>query len=160
MLSIDESLRLMDYFERINPPNSNPQMGIPNSLPPPPPDPTGPTNPDNRTGSSTGPAGGTTPTSSGGSDVTHYYTGTQHQLASDFRPDFWRGFEHGPLLVIAESESGDDSADEQEGPLSYARLLSPYSKLCREIVRQHEKEAVRNSELRMMRWVDDVARFR
>lgn len=63
-----------------------------------------------------------------------------------------------PQLVIAESESGDDSGDEQEGPLSFARLLSPYSKLCKGVVRQHDKEAASNSELRMMRWVEDVAR--
>lgn len=62
-----------------------------------------------------------------------------------------------PQLVIAESEPGDDSGDEEEGPLSFARLLSPYSRFFRGIV-QHDKEAARNSELRMMRWVDDVAR--
>lgn len=77
---------------------------------------------------------------------------------SDFGADFWRGFEHVPQLVIAESESGDDSADEQEGPLSYAHVLSPYSTFYRGVVRQYEKDAARNNELRMMRWIEDVAR--
>lgn len=63
-----------------------------------------------------------------------------------------------PLLMIAESESGDDSADEEEGPISFARLLAPYSKPSREIVDQHDNEVARHTELRMMKWVDDVAR--
>lgn len=160
MLSIDESLRLLDECERLNLNDFNLRTSIPPSLPPPTSDATDDNMPDNRTG---GPSSGSAPPggapSPGGGQVAHYHhTGTQQQLVSDFHTDFWRGFEHVPQLVIAESESGDDSEDEQEGPLSYARLMSPYSKFYRGIVRQHDKEAARNRDVRMMRWVEDVAR--
>lgn len=52
---------------------------------------------------------------------------SQQQLASDFMTELWREFESTPKLVIVESESGDDSAPEEEGPLSYARIFAPYS---------------------------------
>lgn len=148
----------MDQHERLSPNDYTTMNSIPNRLPPPAPGPTGPSAPDNRTeGPSSGPAPGGSPATGGGGHQAHH-TGTQHQLVSDLRADFWRGFEHMPQLVIAESESGDDSGDEEEGPLSFARLLSPYSKLYRGVVQEHDKEAARNSELRMVRWVEDVAR--
>lgn len=148
----------MDQFERLNLNDYSTRGSIPNSLPPPAPGATGPSMPDNLTrGAGFGPAPTAAPAPSGGGHDT-YHTGTQHQLVSDYRADFWRGFEHVPQLVIAESESGDDSAHEHEGPLSYARLLSPYSPYCRGVVRQYEREAAAKSELRMMRWVEDVAR--
>lgn len=148
----------MDQYERLTSHDYNMRNSIPTSLRPPGPDPANPSTFDRST---RGPHSGAAPAAassppSGNHDTRH--TGTQHHLVSELRAEFWRGFEHFPPLVIAESEPGDDSDDEQEGPLSYARLLSPYSKYYSGIVQQHDKEAARNSEMRMMRWVDDVAR--
>lgn len=150
----------MDQYDRLRTPNSTPRGGIPHNLPPPAPDPAGPNPPANRTGGpTTGPAPGGAPTSrGGGGDNTHLAGAMQHQLVSDFSADFWRGFEHVPQMLIPASESGDDSDDDQQDPLSYARMLSPYSKYYREIVQEHDKEAARNRELRMIGWVEEVAR--
>lgn len=148
----------MDQYERLSSHDYNMRTSISPSMRPPGPDPTNPSTPDRLTrGAHSGPApaGASSPPSS---SQDNRHTGTQHHLVSELRAEFWRGFEHSPPLVIAESESGDDSDDEQEGPLSYARLLSPYSKYYSGIVQQHDKEAARNTEMRMMRWVDDVAR--
>lgn len=152
----------MHQYTRLNPPVPAESTAITPSLPPP--------GPDNSGGGGGGghrePQPGTDTAlpadnnSSGrGGPANHGINLSQRQLAIDIRTELWRKFDSAPKIVIPESESGDDSELEEEGPVSYARVLAPYAPFAKKIVDQHNQQQAKNKAARVSEWLDNLGRI-